>query len=127
MELKPWLKKNKMSLLDLSKQIDASYSYLTKLSAGTRRCSINLAMMIEEFTKGEVTKEDLLFEQEPFDELAFQQWCYGTPHPQTPVGHCFRWRDSHPELKPIDHMAVGEGFSYMLEEYAKAQEPVEEE
>jgi hypothetical protein len=59
MKLKQWLKKNKMNPTDLSKEIEFSRDYCYKISAGIMSPGRKLCKTICEYTKGQVTAEDL--------------------------------------------------------------------
>lgn len=59
MKLKQWLKKNKMTVADLSRNIEFSRDYCYKIAAGIMAPGVKFCKTIKEYTNGQVTKEDL--------------------------------------------------------------------
>ena len=57
MKEKNWLKKHKMTLHKIAKDLDISYSLLSEVFAGKKYLSPKLALKIEEYTK-QIDPED---------------------------------------------------------------------
>jgi hypothetical protein len=49
----------------------------------------------------------------------FYSWAYGIAEAQSPINHCVRWADKHPDLKRVDLMTMEDGIEYMRSEYQK--------
>ena len=61
MWLDEWLFKNRISITEFAKQLGVSRDTLSHVVNGHRRANPNLALKIEEATKGEVELRELLF------------------------------------------------------------------
>ena len=61
MSLKQWQKKQNLSNVKLASLLTIHPSYLTHVYAGRRTVSPKLALKIEQLTKGEVTRLELLY------------------------------------------------------------------
>ena len=57
--------------------------------------------------------------ERPFNEEDFFTWAYGIDQAQSPVAHCVRWADTHPDLNRVDLLTIEEGIDYMKSEYQK--------
>lgn len=64
MELREYLFRKRITITDFSKKIGVSRHYLNRIVNKWRTPSPKLAKKIEEATKGEVTKEELLFPED---------------------------------------------------------------
>ena len=60
MELKIYLVRNKLTVVDFSKKIKCSRAYLSEIVNGTKKPSRRLAEDIEQATNGETKIKDLL-------------------------------------------------------------------
>ena len=61
MELKGWLKKNKLSQVAFASQLGVTQFYLCKILNGKYYPSRTLAINIETLTNGEVSAQDIMF------------------------------------------------------------------
>ena len=63
MRLDEWLFKEKMTITQLAKHLGYDRSYLSRVIAGKDKGNIKLGYLVEKFTKGEVTVDDILENQ----------------------------------------------------------------
>jgi len=61
MILKEWLKSQQMSITSFAEIVGIDYTYVSRLKNGERRPSPDVALRIEQATKGMVTRMDLLY------------------------------------------------------------------
>ncbi len=64
MNLDEYLFRKKISQTDFSKELGVSRNHFGEILRGRRTPSVKLAKKIEEFTNGEVTKEEAMFPKE---------------------------------------------------------------
>lgn len=60
MTLREFKKRNGLKLDEMADELGVSVSHVSDLIRGTRGCSLELAVRIEEYTKGKVSCRDLL-------------------------------------------------------------------
>jgi hypothetical protein len=60
MELKVWLAKNRITVVEFSRIVDYSRGHLSGVINGSYKCGRRLAKTIEKATKGEVKAEELM-------------------------------------------------------------------
>jgi DNA transposition AAA+ family ATPase len=65
MKLKEFIEKYRLSMTEAAYNFDCSVSHLANIINGRYGASNKIIRNIEKFTKGEVTKEDLLVEYKP--------------------------------------------------------------
>ena len=71
MSLKQWQKKQNLSNAKLASLLTIDPSYLSHIYAGRRNVSPKLALKIEQLTKGEVTRLELLYGEESLHYHSF--------------------------------------------------------
>jgi transcriptional regulator with XRE-family HTH domain len=64
MDLKVWINSKGISQKQMAEELGISKSYLSELLSGKRNFSPKIAQRIEEFSKGEVSRMELLFPPE---------------------------------------------------------------
>lgn len=61
MNLKEYLQKNNITLIRVAKELGMSYPYLFQIANGYRSPSDKIASKISDYTKGEVTPDELMW------------------------------------------------------------------
>ena len=61
MNLREWLFRNNVKHIEFSRRIGVSNTWFSKILYGKTRPSVALSQRIEDETKGEVAKEEILF------------------------------------------------------------------
>ena len=64
MKLQAWQKEQNISNIELASMIGVHFSYITYLHNGKRRPSPELAAKIEQVTKSQVTRMELLYPEQ---------------------------------------------------------------
>lgn len=60
MTLREFKKKNKLKLEEMAAELDLSVSHVSDLITGRRGASLDVAVRIEDYTKGKVSCRDML-------------------------------------------------------------------
>lgn len=60
MQLRDWIHKEKMKKVDFAKHVNYCAHYITMACGYKKKPSIKFAMIVQNFTKGEVTVEELM-------------------------------------------------------------------
>ena len=73
--LKEWLRKRRVSVVKLARDINRSEGYLRHILSGARTCSAQIAQQLSEYTEGELAVEEIITKDPLIQCPTCCKWC----------------------------------------------------